>query len=58
MYPWHDLDVGHPEDVADVGAAVRQQLRLEHVSCNRDAGDRRRRRRVVGEESEVYSREW
>lgn len=57
MYPWQDLDAGHPEDVADVGAEVRQQLRLEHTSCNREAGDRRRRR-PAPTPPEVCSREW
>lgn len=43
MYPWQDLDVGHPEDVATVGveAASTMVLRLEHMSCNRRAGDGR-----------------
>lgn len=59
MYPWQDLDVGHPEDVADVGtaAALRMDLRLEHRSCNREAGDRRWRRPAPTPQ-EVYSREW
>lgn len=57
MYPWQDLDVGHPLDVADVGP-IPQPLRLEHRHCNRAAGDRRRPPPAQPAPPDIGSREW
>jgi hypothetical protein len=58
MHPWHDLDVGHKYDVADVGHGPHNPTRLEHRACNRNAGDRRRRPPHEPPPTDINSREW
>lgn len=50
------LDVGHEVDVVDGGRG--SPLRLEHMSCNRRAGDRRQGRRPDRQSLVKISRQW
>jgi hypothetical protein len=57
MLPGQRIDVGHRDDVVDVGHGPHNPMRYEHLLCNRKAGDRRRGRRP-SPPPPVNSRAW